>query len=77
MQTFRVLCRSPQSRPSQLDALRLAPGNGLPVPVDFVNKNSLRIAAMLLAAALYGTEKIGSFVESIKGKSLDFCMEMR
>ena len=77
LRPFRVLCRSTQGRPSQLDALRLTPGNVLPVPVDFVNKNSLRIAAMLLAVALYGTEKIGSFVESIKGKSLDFCMEMR
>ena len=32
---------------------------------------------MLLTVALYGTEKIGCFVESIKGKSLDFCIEMR
>ena len=29
----------------------------LPVPVDFVNKNSLRIAAMLLTVVLYGAEK--------------------
>ena len=32
---------------------------------------------MLLTVALHGTEKIGCFVESIKGKSLDFCIEMR
>ena len=70
LRPFRVLCRSPQSRPSQLDALRLAPGNGLPVPVDFVNKNSLRIAAMLLTVALYGTEKIGCFVETLKPQNL-------
>ena len=74
LRPFHVLCRSSQGRPSQLDALRLAPGNGLPVSVDFINKNSLRIAAMLLTVALYGAEKIGCFVESIKGKSLDFCI---
>lgn len=74
LRPFHVLRRSSQGRLSQLDALRLAPGNGLPVPVDFVNKNSLRIAAMLLTAALYGAEKIGCFVESIKGKPLDFCI---
>ena len=66
LRPFRVLCRSSQGRPGQLDALRLAPGNRLPVPVDFVNKNSLRIAAMLLTVALYGAEKIGCFVVGIK-----------
>ena len=50
---FCVLCRSAQSRSSQLDALRLAPGNGLPVPVDFINKNPLWIVAMFLTVALY------------------------
>ena len=54
---FRVLCRSSQGRPGQLDALRPAPGNGLPVPVDFINENSLWIAAMLLTVALHGAEK--------------------
>ena len=68
LRPFHVLCRSSKGRPSQLDALRLAPGNGLPVPVDFINENPLWIAAMLLTVALYGAEKIGCFVESIKGK---------
>ena len=68
LRPFHVLCRSSQGWPGQLDALRLAPGKGLPVPVDFVNKNSLRIAAMLLTVALYGAEKIGCLVESMKGK---------
>ena len=72
LRPFSVLCRSSQGRPSQLDALRLAPGNGLPVSVDFVNKNSLRIAPVFLTVAFYGAEKIGCFVESIKGKPLDF-----
>ena len=71
LRPFHVLCRSSQGRPSQLDALRLAPGNGLPVSVDFINENPLWITAMSLTVALYGTEKIGCFVESIKGKSLD------
>ena len=57
LRPFCVLCRSAQGRPGQLDALRLAPGNGLSVLVDLVNKNSLRIAAMLLTVALYGAEK--------------------
>ena len=72
LRPFRVLCRSSQGRPSQLDALRLAPGNGLPVPVDFIHKNPLWIVAMFLTVALYGAEKIGGFVESIKGKPLNF-----
>lgn len=72
LRPFLVLCRSSQGRPSQLDALRLAPGNGLPVSVDFINKNSLRIAPVFLTVALYGAEKIGCFVERIKGKSLNF-----
>lgn len=63
---FRVLCRSSQGWPRQLDALRLAPGNGLPVPVDFINENPLWIAAMFLTVVLYGTEKIGCFVVGIK-----------
>lgn len=66
LRPFRVLCRSSQGRPGQLDALGFAPGNGLPVPVDFVNKNPLRIATMLLTVALYGAEKIGCFVVGIK-----------
>lgn len=57
LRPFRVLCWSSQGRPSQLDALRLAPGNGLTVPVDFINENSLRIASVLLTVALYSTEK--------------------
>ena len=72
--SFRVLCRSSQGWPSQLDALRLAPGNGLPVPVDFINENPLRIAAVLLTVALYGAEKIGCFVVGIKRWTLDFCI---
>ena len=47
LRPFFVLGRSSQGRPSQLDALRFTPGNGLAVSVDFVNKNSLGIAAML------------------------------
>ena len=66
LRPFRVLCRSSQGRPGQLDALGFAPGNGLPVPVDFVNKNPLRIATMLLTVALYGAEKIDCFVVGIK-----------
>ena len=72
LRPFRILCRPSQGRPGQLDALRFAPGNGLPVPVNFVNENPLRIAAVLLTVALYGTEKISCFVVGIKGKSFDF-----
>ena len=57
LRPFRVLCRPSQGRPSQLDALRLAPGNGLPVPVDFINKNPLRIAAVLLTVASTALKK--------------------
>lgn len=45
---FHILCRSSQDRLSQLDALGFAPGYGLPVPVDFINENSLWITTMLL-----------------------------
>ena len=45
LRPFFVLGRSSQGRAGQLDAMGFAPGNGLPVPVDFVNENSLWIAA--------------------------------
>lgn len=68
---FHVLCRSPQGRPSQLDALRLAPGNGLPVSVDFIDKNSLRIAPVFLTVDFYGAEKsVASLKASKESRSI-------
>jgi len=67
-----VLRWASQYRTGHLNISFFAPDHDLAIPIDLVRQHPRRIKAVFLPVAFHRSKKVGSLIERIKGKPLDF-----